>query len=100
MDYGLWSIADGPTTIRPLVGLPTYPPSVIHRPQIALPDRRRADHRHRGQPSLPVRGRETLRHQRHLARVEAARHEVFCAVAAEDPVQDLVGLLITDAEVP
>src|SRR5205823_4152549 len=48
---------------------------------------------------LPMRSVETLPDERDLGRVITARHDLFRAIAAEHPVEDLVGPCVADAEI-
>jgi len=52
------------------------PSSIVNRPQVALPDGRRADHCHGGQSPLPVRARQPLPHQPRLGGIEAPGNEI------------------------
>src|SRR5438105_8897018 len=73
--------------------------SVVHGTQVRFPDRRRADHCHGRESSLPVRAVETFPNETDFFGVEPVRDELGILVAAHHPVENLVGLLVRDAEV-
>ena len=73
---------------------------VVDRPQVRLADRRWAEHRHRGQSSFPVGARHALADDLHFLGVEPAREQLVALKSGHEPIQNLVGFLVADSEVP
>src|SRR5258708_563190 len=74
-------------------------PLVVHWPQIGFADRRGTDHCDCGKPPLPVSTIESLANDVHIAGVEAVRDQLGALVPAYDPIENLIGFFVTDAEV-
>src|SRR6476619_4519461 len=74
--------------------------SVVDWPKVALADRGASEHGHRGQAALPVRRLEALQHRLHRLRIEAACGDFLRREAVQQPVQNLIRLIVRDAEVP
>ena len=73
--------------------------SVVHGPQIPLADRRRGEHGDRGQVALPVRARESSRHDLHLLPLESRLDQLRWTASRDQVVQDEVRLGVGDPQI-